>query len=357
MSSSQTPAELAADPLFQLNCVIWLTQPLAGGHRIQPILHQAGFTVYSLAPLLTPPPDLTAKAREGGFGIQNGTRPDLVLADALVEKVAVTECKASWFGSASHKAEQARALLISSGERCGDVLGVAAGQVKEAIFLAVLPEDRSAQAATSLAELREELGSCGVPPPTVSVAGLEIGSTEASVEFDVAAAAFFGVPAGRHVFLRYDSPDDARPLYFVPYDPTHTPGSAHEPIARRILLERLHGSVLGTIARALPPTAVVIRPDEALNDAMFGMWNLWEDVEAHRAMKRLFRDFMTRLVRQLDEGVRPFIEGQQNGEWRVRLTDASVHALVRDEIARFLAEDAATAPEPRPSLLDDLADS
>jgi len=50
--------ELIGDPLFQLNALLWLTQPLPHGDRITPLFYQHGFTVYAIAPLLPVPLDL-----------------------------------------------------------------------------------------------------------------------------------------------------------------------------------------------------------------------------------------------------------------------------------------------------------
>jgi hypothetical protein len=52
---SPTKTEVISDPLFQLNVLLWLTQPLAEASAITPLLYQRGFSVYAISPALTGP--------------------------------------------------------------------------------------------------------------------------------------------------------------------------------------------------------------------------------------------------------------------------------------------------------------
>ena len=47
---SPTKTEVISDPLFQLNVLLWLTQPLAEASAITPLLYQRGFSVYAITP-------------------------------------------------------------------------------------------------------------------------------------------------------------------------------------------------------------------------------------------------------------------------------------------------------------------
>ena len=52
---SPTTTDLVSDPLFQLNVLLWLTQPLPQGSALVPLLYQQGFTVYAISPALALP--------------------------------------------------------------------------------------------------------------------------------------------------------------------------------------------------------------------------------------------------------------------------------------------------------------
>ena len=91
------------DPLFQLNLVLWLAQPLPKieGQLLSlplpnPILHQHGFSVYAVAPKLLLPERLVLEARQSGIPIQPSGRPDVVLQKQN-RAFSLVECKASSF--------------------------------------------------------------------------------------------------------------------------------------------------------------------------------------------------------------------------------------------------------------------
>ena len=42
-------SELIRDPIFQLNVLLWLAQPLPSGYGITSLLHSRGFDVYAIA--------------------------------------------------------------------------------------------------------------------------------------------------------------------------------------------------------------------------------------------------------------------------------------------------------------------
>jgi hypothetical protein len=116
-----TLPELVKDPVFQLNVLLWLAQPLPQAYQeITPLFFNQGFDVYALAPLLTLPPDILLVMRDHEFAVQARTRPDVILAQELTGKFAITECKRGSFGVDSSTAQQARALLVLAGPRCHD---------------------------------------------------------------------------------------------------------------------------------------------------------------------------------------------------------------------------------------------
>ena len=145
-----TLPELIKDPVFQLNVLLWLAQPLPQAYQeITPLLYGHGFDVYALAPLLTLPPDILLVMRDSGFEVQARTRPDVILAQESSGKFAMTECKGSSFGVDSSTAQQARALLVLADPRCYEVLGLQSQAVQQSVLTYLLPSpERPAMEAT-----------------------------------------------------------------------------------------------------------------------------------------------------------------------------------------------------------------
>jgi len=101
------PEQLIADPLFQINMLLWLTQPLpddaqareagVAPFEIKSLLHTQGYVVYAIAPMLTIPGDVRLAALGARLAIRDGVRPDAVLCRERDLSFLFVECKASSF--------------------------------------------------------------------------------------------------------------------------------------------------------------------------------------------------------------------------------------------------------------------
>lgn len=127
-----THDDLLKDPLFQLNMLLWLAQPLPAGNEISPLLYRRGFTVYAIAPLLPLPLDVRQVVHDT-LALQSGVRPDIVLVHNQERKFAFHECKTNSFGPDSSTAAQIRSLLIISGSRAAEILGLQHGNVSASL--------------------------------------------------------------------------------------------------------------------------------------------------------------------------------------------------------------------------------
>src|SRR5438093_477808 len=107
-STMASPTDLIRDPIFQLNAVLWLAQPLPPEFPITPVLRHAGFDVHSIAPPLAPPPDVLLALAESGLPHQRSCHPDVILERDADRLFLVIECKANSFGEASSTAAQSR---------------------------------------------------------------------------------------------------------------------------------------------------------------------------------------------------------------------------------------------------------
>ncbi|MBM3301542.1 MAG: hypothetical protein FJY85_16520, partial [Deltaproteobacteria bacterium] len=235
--------ELIGDPLFQLNALLWLTQPLPHGDRITPLFYQHGFTVYAIAPLLPVPLDLRLVAQQAGIAMRDGVRPDAVLTRESDRKFAFAECKAGSFGPTSSTAEQARSLLVVAGPRAAEVLGLASGQVADSLLAFVVPEAGRELLAPTLVSLGKELGEKRISVGRFSVLSLVLTDTDVSIMTDELGSSFFGLPSGASPFMKREPDTDPRPLYFIPYDPDIGQSEEEKVFCKRVLFERMHSTV------------------------------------------------------------------------------------------------------------------
>jgi hypothetical protein len=345
------PNELIRDPLFQLNALLWLAQPMPDGSEIRPLLYEQGFTVYAIAPLLGLPPDLHLMAQEAQINMQERLRPDVVLANEGARKFAFTECKESSFGATSSTAEQARSLLVVAGPRAAEVLGLAPGQVADSLLAFMTPQTEQRPLAQTLATLYEELDAAQIPAGQFSVLGLASTETEVSIAIDDQASAFFGLPKDNNPFMKRDPDTDPRPLYFIPYDPDINQSPEEREFCKRVLFERMQSTVVAAVGRARPPCDLPLSVEKILNDAMFGMYGQWENRESAKHMRRLCRRLMDALAKAVNSEA-PNSMFQSGEGWKVVLQSSEQHEKVLDALTRFSCETLGLPKELPPDLFD-----
>jgi len=353
--------ELLKDPLFQLNAVLWLSQPLPEEHEISPLLNRQGFVVYAIAPLLSLPPDLRLEAQTARISMKEGVRPDVVLTLEKDRKFAFIECKASSFSTESLKSEkpdQSRSLLIIAGPRSAEILGLPAGQISSSLLGYVIPETEHDLMTQTLVKLQKELHSSRLPVGQFTVLGLLMRDVDVSIVVNDLGSNFFALTSGTNPFLKREPDTDPRPLYFIPYDPDLIGQQTDEEklFCKRVLFERMLSTIITAVGRANPPTEVPLKSRDVLNDAMFGMYEHWENSDSARHMRKLCSQFMDALMKAV-ESVAPGIMAFQPKEgWGLSLKDQDQQEKIIDALTRFSCESLDLRTEPPPDLFDDLED-
>lgn len=351
---TQVTSDIINDPLFQLNALLWLAQPISHESTIVPLLHDKGFSVYAIAPALAIPPDLKLKAQDSGISTIDLIRPDVVLANEVDGKFAMTECKKSSFGPTSTTSEQARGMILVSGPHAADVLGLSKDQVKSTIFVYATDEHNREPLKQTLNTLISELQTKGLPTSTFSILGFRMDASRILVVVDEEGNNFFRLPVGEIPFLTYDDDTDPRPLYFIPYDPTVYPtqNSREQEYCRRIVYERLQSGVIYAVGRSVTPE-FLIEIDALLTDATFGMYANWQDRGARGTMKQLCKQFMRSLMQTANLAVPRSMTQEGNG-WKIKMDNEEQQTKILDALANFSCETLNLRAEPQPDLFDKL---
>jgi hypothetical protein len=335
---SPTKTDWVSDPLFQLNFLLWLTQPLPDRNDLVPLLYQCGFSVYAIAPALAVPPDVLLAAHKMTVRIQPSGRPDVVLTHERERKFAFVECKASSFGLGAEAAEQARAFILIASAHSAEVLGLDASQVTDSILGYVVPESQKLSLQQTLIALTHELTEYKLPVGHTTVLGLQASTGELTVSVDATAATFLSLPAGSHTIMGLQPNTDPRPLYFIPYDPDVSQSEDERLFCKRVLFERIHSGVLVAIGRANPPVTLTLRPNDLLNDATFGMFSLWQNRDSASHMRNLCRQFVNALAKAVNGEISETFNYESQTGWKISLPDADRLNRVIDAVSRFSCE-------------------
>lgn len=332
--------DLCGDPLFQLNLAIWLAQSTPASFSVRPVFYESGFKIHSIGPLLPLPPDIRLQARESQLDCQDGAKPELILEAGNRSKLVIVECKRSSFGSSSSTASQARTLLLASGPIMPEVLAIGKRSSAQGMLCYLTRSDQVSLLENTLVELTQEIqrinlsagynGCLGIIPDDTGILLVYSDEMKTLLNFqDISPTKILDV----------EEETDPRPLYFIPYDPNIEQSSKEQALCRRMLYERFLGFILSRIGPANVPCEVTFSREEILMSATFGVYEIWDDSETKKSMKRLVRDFMDSVLKGLKNQQQKYLEYQSDRGWVFKLEDQDIYEEMVNRISKFKPED------------------
>jgi hypothetical protein len=282
------PEALAADPVFQLNTLLWSLEDLPDAGEITPVLRNAGYYLVAIGRRVIMPVDpseAAGLAEAVGSKDRTPAHPDLWLRHENDSVQPILELKAHGFSADSSNATQAMKLLAASGD-LGPSVGANEPEPGHVIYVTV---DHDAEPlAGTLVDLRGRLKSLELSPAPSGVIGLTwVGNAIALMsprprELPAPAAAVLTGP--RIVLQPDDAADEARPLYLVPWIPGNEDSQDPELHADglRELTARLLTCAIAAIGRARAPATIAITGGDLLEQATYGVFARWRDADREK---------------------------------------------------------------------------
>lgn len=350
--------ELCKDPLFQLNLAIWLTQPQPSEFFcVYPIFYESGLKIYSIGPLLALPADIRLTV-SGKVDCRDGVRPDLVLETKELKKYCILECKASSFGPDSSTAQQARTLLLVTGPILSEVLGLGTRGQNGGLLCYLIGPNQTEMLETTLETLEKEIRE-RVNLESGNFGCFRVKPTESTVtlEYHEDIKKFLNLAKDSPIeVVKFEKTTDPRPLYFIPYDPNIQQTKEEQQFCRRILFERILSYIISNIGGATIPTTITSTTEDLLNAATFGVYEIWEDNEATKNVRRLVKDFLISIKNSINEPLRECITYESNKGWIFNLKDKETHEGLLKEFQKFKPETLDLSKQTQPDLFETMED-
>jgi hypothetical protein len=262
----------------------------------------------------------------------------------------LVECKANSFGTASSTAEQARTLLVVCGDRLHDTLNVAPTDIASRAASYFIPERVATAMRETLEDLDKELASKRLPKGKGVL--LMLCACEEGIDFmaDEPAQTLMGIPASTG-FVAIEADTDPRPLYFIPYDPDCNQSPEEREYCTRVLFERIHSEILGSVGRSLPPETISFESDRLLDNSTMGMYRFLENRDSKTRLKRLVRQLVGKLMEKVNERNSGTFVAIDNWTWHLCVEKETQESL-RDVLSRFSCGTMDLRAEPEPDLFD-----
>ncbi len=279
---------LLADPVFQLNTLLWSLEDLPAAGDIDPVLRNAGYYVVAIGRSVIVPVDpktLDVLGRLLGSQDRSPSRPDLWLKHQTDEVQPLLELKARGFSPTSSNSKQATKLLVSSTDLAPSTGGE--GPQPGHVIYVTIAEDAELLAQT-LAELRntiDEEGMRPAPAATIGLTWLDEGVALMSPRPEDLPAPMQAALSGLAVVLRAGHPeDDIQPLYVIPWIPgiedSQDPELQSDGL--RQLTARLLAETMARVGRAVAPTTLTLNGVDLLDRATYGVFSRWRDLDRGR---------------------------------------------------------------------------
>jgi len=354
-----TAAEVVADPIGQLNLMLWMTLPLPGEYRLRPLLNEAGYRLFAIAPPMPLAPGLRERVQTKGLPCREQPEPDLLLVAEEDREFLMLECKRTMFGPDSSSADQARGLLLQTGGQFNVAVGlpIAASTITHLVYIAEhCDSPNPAEGLLAISHQLERAGFRVAPAGVVCLQarGEDIWLLDGYEPGEIPQRLHERINGEAKVQEAVEG-EEAMPILLVPWDPNVDQASPVAQHGRRVLCDRLLTSLVVRIGRLPAGQEVEVEFDELLNEANSNLYERW--AARNRETRSSLRRFCSKILHEaLGDGTGVKVDSLQGG--------AGLRITVPGELEREAAIDGITkctrkacpeipSPDPQGVLFED----
>ncbi|MBM3210882.1 hypothetical protein FJZ33_01595 [Candidatus Poribacteria bacterium] len=297
--------EIIGHPLYQLNLILWLLQPLKDNYPLRPILNELGYELFAIGPTMSLSPELRDRIASTSVQCDSESEPDLMLSKDGVKEFVIIECKKQLFGSESNTAKQARALLLQTGEQFNISIALPVGANPDIHLIYVSKHSSSKLYTGNLCEISEELKKIGFDVLPVGSIGIESKSNsiflcDAYGEGKIPDQMRKGI--GKKIKVQvFEEDEDPIPLFYIPWDPNVSQSDEISAYCEQVFRERILSNLIIRIGKATPPRTIEINYDELLNESTSSFYERWRSKNIGRTLRNCCRDLINNALKGAQE--------------------------------------------------------
>ena len=335
--------ELIADPIFQLNSIIWSLVDAPKDGFARPLLRELGYSLFSLSQPLNP----DQSVRPAIFSWLGNTQPPKAEAVAAhadnSEPWLVFECKATSFSPESTTAGQARKYLaISPILGSSLALGMGASCCGDVVY--VTAEDAGPDLLITLVNLRGEAAARGISSAHVAV--LSLAARDGEIHLLLAGASRgtsrLMTLAKGECLLAFEPGIDPRPLYYIPWDPGVDQTTEFAKHGKQILVQRCIIYAISQVRRAKIKESLVIDGADLVCKATNNLAKKWRSASDLREMSQtVVRVMAERLSRSKKH---PIVFANSGSSITMTIPTEGIRKIIADLLLKGDVEPSARDP-------------
>lgn len=284
--------DLLADPVFQLNLLLWMAKEQPGEKHVRPFLYELGYEVLSIDEPVPLPDDIVRAIAESGLEVRRSPKPEVVFQRIETKSGLYFEAKANSFGSGSSNAKQARGHLIASGAAFPRIFA----PLEDSILCYLVPNGAVGLMADCLGALARELEEKGFQVGTSSIHGLSIEADRLLYFWDDAFSAREKLESKSVVLKEIRGDWNPSPPLLV-FSGDDCPSGSSRDLRRRELLESVHRFLLSDVHAASGRLEAVVLLDDLLERSSEGLFEFLGK-DARSFMRRVVHEKMFRYIEE-----------------------------------------------------------
>lgn len=349
--------EIVEDPLYQLNLMLWLLQPLKDNYPLRPILKEAGYELFAIGPSMPLSPELREKIVSASIDCVVEPEPDLLLSRDGVKEFVIIECKRQLFGSESTSAEQSRALLLQSEEQFNLTVGLEVNATPSLHLLYVSKHSSSENHANSLCKISDELTSKGIATVPVGSVGIMNKKNQIylcdAYDFGTVPPPIKDIVNKEVKVQEFEQDGNPIPIFYIPWDPNVSQSDEIRMYCEQGFCERILLAFVTRIGRTSLPVTIEIDYEDLLNEATYKFYERWKSKNTRRALRRSCRDLITDSLRFAEGHFEKTVLPQPRKGFSLKInTDEDKEAII-DSITKFKRGKWVKKEDPQTVFLED----
>ncbi len=335
------PTDVIGDPIYQVNLMLWLLQPLNDSYPVRPILKELGYELFDIGPSMPLSPELRTKLTELSISHVEAPKPDLLISKNGTSEFVTIECKSQMFGSTSKKpAHQARSLLLQNGEQFNLAIGLEVDASPELHLVYIAKHSETHNPEEGICQIRSELSKVGFNPVRTGTIGIDFYQDGIYLRDNYGQGE---IPEslkeiiGEGITVQQFSPDENPiPLFYIPWDPnvSYQPEEMGN-YCEQVFCERILAETVCEIGRRHVPGVVEVEYDYLLNAATSNFYERWRSKDTRRALQRSCRELLTDALKSAESHFEKLTLTQPRQGIILSINDEESKETIIDSLTKF----------------------
>jgi hypothetical protein len=354
------PTRLIANPLYQVNLLIWMLQPSTGA-VVEPVLQKAGYRLFQIEPELSLPIELVESLQKNGFAHSNPVNPDLLICSPANDYIPL-ECKSRMFGSqlqpggGDSQIKQARSLLLLIPPFLASALALQPRSVASSHVVYLAQHEPKIAQAEGLSNLSAELKKSSYRTIPFGLLGLSVEGNAIVLRGKYQHAklpdALDKRLGKRRITVQkiVDDQTDPRPLYYLPWMPDNP--SEDDEYSQQAFANRILAAAVSQIGPRKPPCEITLNVETLLGAATNNLYSQWRDKDVRKRLQKRAKELLKKSLNKAVADLKlTSLEFPEKG-WKFEIPDQKIYSRVIEGLRKGEYKDW-NNPIPQRSLFDE----